>query len=73
MTSGPWSLSLEFHIRSAGVGDVDNLAGAILDALEGLLWANDRDVVDLNVRKVYDLKKGHQPWTSIECVPDDHA
>jgi Holliday junction resolvase RusA-like endonuclease len=32
--------------------DVDNLAGGILDALNGVLWRDDRLVVDLRCRRV---------------------
>lgn len=31
--------------------DVDNLAKAVMDALNGLAWADDRQIVDLNVTK----------------------
>lgn len=32
-------------------GDVDNLGGSVLDALNGLLWADDKLVVDLRASK----------------------
>lgn len=32
-------------------GDVDNLGGSVLDALNGLLWADDKLVTDLRVSK----------------------
>ena len=35
----------------AGKPDLDNLAKAVLDSLNGLLWIDDSQVVDLRVRK----------------------
>lgn len=38
-------------------GDVDNLAKGILDACNGILWTDDRFIVDLHVQKfVTDVK-----------------
>ncbi len=33
--------------------DVDNLAKAVMDALNGVVWQDDAQVTSLNVRKVY--------------------
>lgn len=35
------------------VGDVDNLAKSILDALHGVAFTDDRQVVELHVKKQY--------------------
>lgn len=42
--------------------DWDNLAKAVTDALEGLFWANDSRLVDVQVRKMY----GDPPRVEIE-------
>ena len=38
--------------------DVDKLARAVLDALEGVCYANDSQVVDLHARKRYGVDEG---------------
>lgn len=35
------------------VGDCDNLAKSVLDALEGIAYENDRQVMDLHIKKFY--------------------
>lgn len=46
--------------RSALRGDADNLAKGPLDAANGLLWNDDRDVVELQVEKVI-AEQGESP------------
>ena len=33
--------------------DVDNIAKAVLDALNGVIWVDDKQVVELTVKKYY--------------------
>jgi Holliday junction resolvase RusA-like endonuclease len=35
----------------SGRGDVDNLAGGVMDALNGIAWRDDDQIVDLAVHK----------------------
>lgn len=35
----------------SGKGDVDNLAGGVMDALNGIAWRDDDQITDLTVRK----------------------
>lgn len=62
--SGAVSLSLAFYLARPKTlpkkttyhvkrPDVDNLAKAILDALKGLAWHDDSQIVSLTVRKYY--------------------
>jgi len=51
-------LKVELHIfrnfnrkSHAWFGDIDNLVKSIFDALTGVLWKDDRQVVDLHVTK----------------------
>lgn len=44
---------LDGHIRPIKKPDTDNIAKAILDALNGIAFDDDSRVVDLNVQKVY--------------------
>ncbi|MGB9866734.1 MAG: RusA family crossover junction endodeoxyribonuclease [Bacillota bacterium] len=48
-------LGVEIWAYCAGgrVGDVDNLAKAILDGLNGVVWYDDNQVVDLVVHRRY--------------------
>lgn len=38
--------------------DLDNLTKAILDALNGIYWKDDGQIVNLNVRKIYGTPPG---------------
>ena len=40
------------------VGDVDKLARGVLDALTGVCWVDDSQVVDLRARKIYGYSLG---------------
>lgn len=44
-TSGPVRLNLEFHLKTRGTADGDNYEKLVMDALEGYLYQNDRQVV----------------------------
>jgi crossover junction endodeoxyribonuclease RusA len=71
LSTTEWWLSLEFHVRPTTRGDCDNLAGGIMDALEGVVWDNDRQVQALHVRKIYDVPKGKKPWTQVRMAEFD--
>ncbi len=38
---------------SMPVSDIDNLTGSILDACEGILFENDRQIVEIKAKKMY--------------------
>lgn len=44
-------LSLTFHLPDRRRRDVDNLAGAVMDALNGVLWNDDSQIARLVVDK----------------------
>jgi hypothetical protein len=57
----PWNAAregyvvrLRFALGDRRRRDIDNLAGAILDALNGLLWGDDSAVMDLRATKTWD-------------------
>lgn len=54
-------LSYPDHI----VADLDNLIKMLLDALAGLCFANDRQIVSINAKKVY----GNNPGTYFTFTP----
>lgn len=45
-----------FGYRPCVKPDVDNIAKIILDALNGVLWEDDKEVTCLEVEKAYDLE-----------------
>lgn len=49
--AGPVTVWCDFHVTSPGKSDADNLAKAVLDALNGYAYADDRQVHELNIRK----------------------
>ena len=62
-------------VREAGrprqrQGDADNYAKSVLDALNGLAWADDRQVVELHV---YVNREAFGPGVAIEIVKIERA
>jgi Holliday junction resolvase RusA-like endonuclease len=55
--TGPVMVVIEFRLRTHRRQDLDNLSKAILDALNGVVWEDDKQVIDLHLRKVYDRDK----------------
>jgi crossover junction endodeoxyribonuclease RusA len=51
---GPVCLEVEARVGNRKFADVDNLAKAVLDALEGIAYANDRQVCELHATRVLD-------------------
>jgi len=53
---------------SARVGDIDKLCRAILDALTGVMYFDDRQVIELDARKAYLLDQHTPPFTQIKIT-----
>lgn len=51
LTSKPVKVGLLFLLKTKRRVDCDNLSKAVLDALNGVAWADDKQVVDLHIRK----------------------
>ncbi len=84
---GPVSLSLEFFlprpkrlmrkkdpegpVSCAVKPDIDNLTKAIIDGLNGVAYADDRQVVHVTARKHYHEKQG-EPRVEVTISNDDH-
>jgi len=75
---GPVALAITFALpRPASVRrrapttrpDVDKLARAVLDALTGVLYADDAQVVDLHTRKRYAVTRPGA-WIAVEAAAD---
>lgn len=50
--TGPVKLTLVLTYTGRSPGDVDNLAGGFMDAANGLLWKDDRQIAWLDARRV---------------------
>ena len=50
--AGSYRLTIDVAVERANAGDVDNLMGTFMDAANGILWNDDRQVVDSHERKV---------------------
>ena len=54
---------------SGRLGDLDKLQRAIFDALTGIVYADDRQVVEVHASKVYLSEGASLPYTSITITP----
>lgn len=56
--TGRLSVTIRLY-RPAARGDIDNYLKALLDALNGILWQDDRQIVELHVYKLLDREDPH--------------
>lgn len=49
--NGDVKIELDFYMGDRRRVDCDNLSKAVLDACNGICWCDDRQVVDLHIRK----------------------
>ena len=42
--------------------DVDNVAKSILDALNGIIYLDDKQIIELNIKKIY----AETSWTEVK-------
>lgn len=71
--TGPVALLVDANQRrkETSTPDADNLGKLIADAIQGIVFANDSQVVDFRVRKT-DVRreaKDAEPWTGVTVVP----
>ena len=52
--SGPFAVSMVYYLPTQRRVDVDNLVKSVLDGLNGILWDDDSDVVELHATKALD-------------------
>ena len=50
--AGSVSLKLYFYLRDNRRVDADNLSKAVCDALQGIAYQDDKQVVDLHIKKI---------------------
>ena len=70
----PVKVWLDFHKKSNVVsrtfGDIDNLTKAVLDAFNGIVYTDDRLIVELHVAKHYDAEE-NIIWVGINPVDEE--
>lgn len=66
---GPFTLRFYFF-REGATADATNLQKALEDALEGVLYKNDRDDIDVHSR-TYPVAKGSPPLIIVEYTPHE--
>lgn len=54
--SGDLYLSMQFYRRGKLRADVDNLSKAVMDALNGIAWHDDKQVIGLHALIEYEAK-----------------
>jgi Holliday junction resolvase RusA-like endonuclease len=52
--TGDLQVSLKFYLSDRRRKDLDNLSKGVLDALNGIVFVDDRQIVDLHLQKYYD-------------------
>ena len=49
---GYWDVTLTFYRKSGRACDIDNLSKSVLDALNGIIWNDDKQIVTLQLAKL---------------------
>lgn len=65
--TGPLSLSVDVY-RERKSGDLDNKLKIILDSLQGMLYENDSQIVEIHAR-LFDDKKNPRAIVSVQSAP----
>lgn len=60
---------LRFHLPDRRRRDCDNLSKAVLDACNGILWEDDKQITELHIRKV----RSTDPGVFVEVYYGDAA
>ncbi len=50
--ANPFEVSLIFKLADMRRIDIDNLSKAVLDGMNGIVWKDDDQVIDLHIRKI---------------------
>lgn len=66
LATKPVKVILLFLLKDRRRRDLDNLSKAVLDALNGVAWKDDTQVVDLHILKAVSKTPG--VWIEIEVV-----
>lgn len=61
---GPVEVGLIF-IRPRASADIDNLSKLVLDGLQGVIFKDDKQVMELHLRKVFNRKMAPGVWITV--------
>ena len=53
LLTGEIGVSLTFYLPTLGKVDLDNLSKAVMDGMNGVVWEDDQQVIELRIRKFY--------------------
>ena len=62
-----WELAVQVFTRTT-VGDIEGIAGAVADALEGLVWHNDRQIARF-IAERHKIDRAQQPQVDVKVMP----
>ena len=71
-TAGPFGVMVLFHLGNRRRRDVDNMLKLVLDALNGVAWDDDHQVLEVTARKVQATAETARTEIVI-YRPGDHA
>ncbi len=54
LLEGDLKVELNFKRKNKRKCDLDNLSKAVLDACNGIVWEDDRQIIDLRITKAHD-------------------
>lgn len=69
VTTGPVAITIDWY-RGRKSGDLDKRLGVVLDALQGVLYDNDAQIVDIRARRHEDASN---PRIEVEVAPASPA
>lgn len=55
--AGPITAEIDFYLPNRSRRDLDNLSKGVLDAMNGLVYDDDCQVIDLHLRKFFDSEE----------------
>ena len=61
--TGPVSVKVRVFLATKHRRDLDNILKALFDAMKGILWIDDAQVVSIQAEKL--VKAGGPPWVEI--------
>lgn len=61
-SKAPFTVSIELHVKH--VRDIDSSSKLLLDAMQGIVYENDTQVDELNIRR-YKAAKGEDGWIEV--------
>ena len=71
-TTEPVSITVDVHVNHAS-RDLDNCLKVLLDALQGTVLVNDRQIVEIHARRFYDRADPHILLTVATLPVDEKA